>query len=118
MKDNTSRQDKRGRTLRTTEERRVLVEEFKGSGLGVAEFCRRRDLRMGTFYHWVQREKQGRRKAVTKTGKPPVRFAEVQVAMSGGAPIEVELPGGVRIGVRDARLWPVVGGWIREVVGC
>ncbi len=118
MKDNTSRQDKRGRTLRTAEERGALVEEFKGSGLGVVPFCQGRDLRVGTFYHWLQREKQWRRKAAAKASKPPVRFTEVQVAMGGGAAIEVELPGGVRIGVRDAGLWPVVGGWLREVAGC
>ena len=118
MKDNTTRQDKRGRVLRTAEERQELVAAFNGSRLGMTEFCRQRDLRLSTFCHWVHSGKYGRCKPAARKGKRPVRFAEVQVAMGGGAGIEVELPGGVRIQVRDANLWPVVGGWFREVAGC
>lgn len=85
----------------------------------MTEFCQERDLRLSTFCHWVNSGKYGwRRKPSARKRKKPIKFAEVQVAMGGGAGIEVELPGGVRIQVREASLWPVVGGWIREVAGC
>ena len=116
MKNKTVRRDKRGRILRTAEDRRQLIETFNQSGLGMAEFCRREGLRLSTVYNWVYRAKPPR--IATRTGNAPVRFAEVKLAMGGGAPIEVELPGGVRIQVRDASLWPVVGGWLREVASC
>lgn len=119
MKDNTTRHDKRGRVLRTAEERQELVAAFKGSGMGMTEFCQERDVRLSTFCHWANSGKYGRRhKSSARKRKAPVKFAEVQVAMGGGTGIDVELPGGVRIQVRDATLWPVVGGWIREVAGC
>jgi transposase-like protein len=110
------RRDKRGRILRAAEDRQKLIETFHQSGLGMAEFCRRQDLRLSTVYNWVHRAKTGR--LCGRKRKEPIRFAEVKVAMGGGAPIEVELPGGVRIQVRDASLWPVVGGWLREVASC
>jgi len=47
-----------------------------------------------------------------------MKFTEVKVALSGSAPIEVELPGGARIRIRDGEAWPVVGRWLREVAGC
>ncbi len=87
MKENTTRQDKRGRVLRTAEERQELVEAFNRSGLGIAEFCQQRNLWLSTFNHWANSGKYGR-----------------------GAGIEVELPGGVRIQVWAAKLWPVVTG--------
>lgn len=118
MKNTTTRQDKRGRVLRTTDERQELVGAFKASRLGMAEFCRQRELRLSTFCQWVNSGKYGRRKVRGWKRKAPMKFAQVQVAMGGTAPIEVELAGGVRIRVRDAGLWPMVGGWIREVTGC
>jgi len=116
MKNTTMRRDKRGRILRTAEDRQKLIESFHQSGLGLAEFCRRQDLRLSTVYNWVHRAKPPR--TATRKGQAPIRFAEVQMAMGGGAPIEVALPGGVRIQVREASLWPVVGGWLREVASC
>jgi hypothetical protein len=47
-----------------------------------------------------------------------MKFTEVKMALGGAAPIEVELPGGARIRIRDDEAWLVVGQWLREVTGC
>lgn len=116
MKTNTVRRDKRGRILRSAEERQSLIAAFQQSDLGMAEFCRRRDIQLSTFCAWVHRAK--RKRGLSEKTRAPVHFAEVQVAMGGTVPIEVEMPGGVRIRIRDAGFWPMVGGWLREAVSC
>ena len=49
-----------------------------------------------------------------------VRFAEVELALGveSGAPIEIEVPGGVMIRVRDIAAAPGVASLIRELRGC
>jgi hypothetical protein len=97
---------------RGAEERQELIQAYERSGLSKAAFCRERGILPATFYPWF------------KTQSLPVpRWAEVQVdrpeamqpAPHHGPPLELALPCGVRMGVRDARWLPEVARLVRAL---
>ena len=79
MKTNERHTDKRGRVQRTSEQRQELIEAYKASGLGKAEFCRQRGVNLATFCHWFGTRKKRRRRRSTKMAQARPRFAEVAV---------------------------------------
>lgn len=96
------RSDRRGRVLRTAAQRQELVREWRAAGITQAEFCVRHGIHPTTFSTWC-------RAAVPKPlkrDKPRqgVKFAEFKMPAGSVAPIEMELPGGVRIRLHDAGL--------------
>jgi hypothetical protein len=93
--------DKRGRVQRTAEQRQELIEEYKASGLGKAEFCRQRDVNLATFCHWFAKRKRRRRRSAKAESRAP-KLAEVAVVQPAveQAAIEILLPNGTRIGIR------------------
>ena len=90
------------------------MRAYEGSGLTKAAFCREHGLQPATFYLWFK-----------KRPLPAARWAEVQVdrpetiaaAPHQGPPLEVALPSGVRLGVRDARWLPDVARFVRALEG-
>ncbi|MEI8139273.1 MAG: hypothetical protein WCI03_05320 [bacterium] len=118
MNNTTAQQDGRGRVLRTAEQRQELMAGYKSSGLGMTAFCRREGVSLSTFSHWLNPRVKVKRSRSIRPEKPPMKFTEVKMALGGAAPIEVELPGGARIRIRDDEAWLVVGQWLREVTGC
>lgn len=40
---------------KTIEEKKVIVDEWKATGLSMAEFCRRKELSSSTFEGWLNR---------------------------------------------------------------
>jgi hypothetical protein len=73
-----------------------VVEEYERSGLTQAEFVARRGVALSTLQSWLRRWRAQR------TG--PVRLLPVEVAPTpppatteGSAPVEVVVPGGVRL---------------------
>ena len=70
-------------------ERERLIREYGKSGLSKKAFCRQRGVNLATFYGWTRRQADS-----------PSPFAKAVVALPTAAPIEVDLPNGVRIRVR------------------
>lgn len=76
-----------------------ILAEWKKTGLGVREFCRKRHLRESAFWFWKKelpdRERRRREQRQAKPGGPALRILPVRVVKdaSSGAPIEV-LSGG------------------------
>lgn len=72
------------------------------AGVTQAEFCARHGIHPTTFSTWC------RAPASKATGADTpcrgVKFAEFKMPSGGALPIEVELPNGVRIRLRDAGL--------------
>ena len=66
---------------------RRLIAEQAGSGLSVAEFCRRQDVSQASFYQW--------RKKLGKAAVEPF----VPVSIVAGAGVSVELPCGAVVRV-------------------
>lgn len=97
---------------RSAQERRELIQAYERSGLSKAAFCRERGILPATFYLWFK-----------KQALPAPRWAEVQVDRPEaiqtpphhGPPLELALPCGVRMGVRDARWLPDVARLVRAL---
>lgn len=118
MKTKTARQDKRGRILRTAEQRQELVAGHKSSGLSMTAYCLREGVKLSTFSHWANK-RAGNRKSRGSQRHRPMKFSEVKLALGGAAAqVEVELSGGARIRVRDMAAWPLIGKWLQEVGRC
>lgn len=64
-----------------------LIREYHASGQTKKDFCDGRGVNLGTFHGWFKKP---------ENAKP--KLAEVEVGRSG-APIEIELPDGRRIGL-------------------
>ena len=89
----------RGRIRWSEEGRKRLMEEYAVSGQTKKEFCLERGVNLGTFHGWYKRSKQKKRKKAK--GCKPV-FKEVHLPVSPVSPIEIILPGGVRVCLRES----------------
>ena len=90
---------------------RLVMEEFRGSGLGVREFCRREGLRESSFYAWRRElgNREGNNSARPKVSRPnrngkkaqkPATPALVEVVTRStvsSQAIEIETPAGFTI---------------------
>lgn len=90
--DRGERQDTKGRTIVSREERERLLAAYDDSGLTQRAFARREGIKESTFIWWLkQRRERGQ-------GSKAVRFAEYRVGPAqAGLPMEVVLPDGTQI---------------------
>ncbi len=89
-----------------------LVEEYECSGLSIADFTRKHDLRYQTFYAWV-RKKGGQ---PSGGAKPKVCFAEVEVEAAGQLePLVVELGRQTRMRLSSAQHIGLAAQLIKEL---
>ncbi len=71
-----------------------LILSYDSSGLSIAAFCQQRDVSTASFYAWRRRLRED------ATPTPAASsFIAVELTPSLGQPIEVHLPGGVRLDV-------------------
>jgi transposase-like protein len=104
--------DSRGRLRASKEQRRVILAEFERSGVSAAQFAQRTGLKYSTFAGWVQRYRRAKRPAL----KSPVRLLEAVVGPTPLAlPLQVQLPGGARLEVREASQVPLVAALVRAL---
>ena len=54
----------------------MSIQECRGSGLSVSEWCRQRGVTTGTYYRW-ERELLAATETVPRSDVPVVRFAEL-----------------------------------------
>ena len=118
MRTNTSNKQRRGRVLRTREQRQDLIRGYRASGLSKAEYCREQDVNLATFSHWMNGRPTGKRRRSASTTKSDVKFAEVQVARGATAPVEIALASGVCIRLRDLSRWKERVEFLRELNRC
>jgi transposase-like protein len=104
--------DTKGRIRTSKEQRRIILAEFERSGVSAARFAQRTGLKYSTFAAWVQRY----RRSKGPGSKSPVRLLE---AVVGPAPLhstlELQLPGGVRLELREASQVALVAALIRAL---
>jgi transposase-like protein len=90
--------DTKGRVRTSPEQRRVILAEFERSGLSAARFARQTGLKYSTFAAWVQRHRRTKR----SDSKPPLRLLEAVVTPPAvTATLQVQLPGGARVELRE-----------------
>lgn len=78
------------RTRRGTAEGRALVSAWRGSGLTINEFARRRGVSAQRISYWRLR---------LANDKPASGFVEVRASAPVASPVEVLIPGGVVVRV-------------------
>ena len=104
--------DTKGRVRASEEQRRAILAEFERSGLSAAQFARRSGLKYSTFAGWLQRYRRRKRPRL----KSAVRLLE---AVVGPAPLnpalELQLPGGVRLEIREASQVALVVALVRAL---
>ena len=104
--------DTRGRLRTSKEQRRLILAEFERSGLSAAQFARQSGLKYSTFAGWMQRYRRRKREGV----KSPVRLLEAVVGLAPlNAPLEVQLPGGSRLEIREASQVALVAALVRAL---
>ena len=72
-----------------------LILSHDSSGLSIAAFCQQRDVSTASFYAWRRKLRED----ATPTPPAASSFIAVELTPSLGQPIEVHLPGGVRLDV-------------------
>ncbi len=77
---------------------REHVARWASSGQSIAGYCRARDLSEGCFHYWKSARNRREARRAADAARPA--FAEVQVAVSSTAPIEIAFDGGCRVQVR------------------
>jgi len=118
----TTGTSRRGRVIRSAEDRRGLIKRFKTSGQSQTEFCRENNVKLATFCHWLHDPLRKARQRKPRTRH--MKFAEVQacppgrVATGVAAPIEINLPSGVTIRLRDAGTVGDLVKFVKEAGSC
>ena len=112
-KDEILKVDVLGRVQTSPERREALLREFEKSGITGKRFAELHGIKYQTFASWrKKRKKRGKRKrGRARSGgrnAKALALAEVTVVepeskAAGAHPLEVELPGGVRLGVNDSQ---------------
>ena len=95
--------DATGRVRTPALRRESLLAEFDQSGLSGTKFAELAGIKYQTFASWLQK----RRRAVPPSGQPgdTVRWLEAVVEPNAGdkGPLALELPGGVRVEIKDVQ---------------
>ena len=84
-----------GRTITTASRRAELVCGYRSSGLTMAQFAQREGIQTTTLAKWVYLSDH-------RSGRPPVRFAEVKLPATPRWAFELTLPNGWVVRAADA----------------
>jgi transposase-like protein len=104
--------DTRGRVRVTPEQRRQILTEFARSGASAPRFAQSVGLKYSTFAAWVARARRTKR----PERKEPLRLLEAVVAPSPtNLPLQVQLPGGVRMELQTPSQIPLVAALVRAL---
>lgn len=105
--------DTRGRVRTSKEQRRTILADFERSGVSVTQFARRTGLKYSTLAAWVQRYRRPKRPAL----KSPMRLLEAIVTPTPlTSPfLQVQLPGGARLELREASQIPLAAALVRAL---
>lgn len=112
------RADVRGRVRRSAAQRAEILAAFDQSGVSAAEFARLVGVKYPTLAGWLHR--RGRPRGEVGPGRSPaVRFVEAAVpAPEAFAPLELELPGNVKLRLTESAQVPLVVALLRGLASC
>lgn len=115
--------DAAGRVRTPRAKREEILDEFEGSGVSGVEFAELAGIKYPTLASWVQRRRRERRTHGRKGPAKPdqgMRFLEAMVekAEAGPVPLEVELPGGVRLRITGPEQVPLAVQLVRGLASC
>ena len=115
LEDQVLKTDTLGRVKTPIERREALLDEFEGSGMSGVKFAEYIGIKYQTFASWVQKRRWqraagvGSLEAAGAETSPPLQWVEAVLEEgSAGAgckagALSVQLPGGARLQISDAR---------------
>ena len=104
--------DTKGRVRTSKEQRRVILREFERSGLSATQFAQRSGLKYSTFAGWLSHYRSRKRPGL----KSAVRLLEAVVGPASlSSALEVQLPGGARLEIREASQVALVAALVRAL---
>jgi transposase-like protein len=86
------KQEGRGRTRRSAEVRRELVEAFRFSGETATAFCAQRGINLNTFYNWLAKDRKAAQGPVFQEVLLPFPVADRQLRVCLPNRVEVFVP--------------------------
>jgi len=104
--------DTKGRVRTSKEQRRLILAAFERSGVSAAQFAQRTGVKYSTFAGWVLRYRRTKRPGA----KSSVRLLEAVVAPAPlTLALQVQLPGGARLEIREASQVALVAALVRAL---
>ncbi len=127
--DEVLKADLLGRVRTPLARRAALLEEFERSGVSGKKFAALVGVNYQTFASWVQKRRKARGQYPSATKKPavlrgPEALRLIEAVIEGGrvreedacaGPMCVQLPGGARVEVHDARQAVLAGELLRAL---
>ena len=112
-----------GRVRTPAAMRGEILDEFEWSWLSGAKFAELAGIKYPTLASWIQRRRREHGTYGRKARAKPVqhlRFLEavVEKAAAGSVPLEVELPGGVRLRITGPEQVPWAVQLVRNLASC
>jgi hypothetical protein len=94
-----------GRVKTPRERREQLLDEFERSGLTGQKFASVVGIKYQTFATWLQQRRRARGAYPAVRRAKRLRWLEAVVEQGGGgaSPLVLELPGGVKVEIRDGQ---------------
>lgn len=107
--------DSKGRVRVSKEQRQLILAEFERSGVSGARFAQRTGLKYSTLAGWLQRYRRGRPRRRVRS----VRWLEAVVQQESGDKntLVLELPGGAKVQIVDARQAALAAVLLRALQG-
>jgi lambda repressor-like predicted transcriptional regulator len=109
--------DSKGRVRVSKAQRELILAEFERSGVSGAQFAQRTGLKYSTLAGWLQRYRRAKSRRCARS----VRLLEAVVAevpSSGDKnPLVLELPGGAKVQIVDARQAALAAVLLRTLAG-
>ncbi len=109
-----------GRVRTPAAKRAEILAAFERSGVSGVEFAALVGVKYPTFAAWVQARRRQRGEVGTRR-RSAVRFVEAAVPPpppEAPAPLELELPGGVRLRLTEPGQVPLVVALLRGLTSC
>ena len=104
--------DTKGRVRTSKEQRRLILSEFESSGVSATQFAHRTGPKYSTLAAWIHRYRRTKRRGRRST----VRLLEAVVGPAPCMPaLQVQLPGGARLEIREAGQIPLAAALVRAL---
>ncbi len=99
------KQDVLGRVKTPKARREELLDEFERSGLPGLKFAELAGIKYQTFATWAQKRRRQRGSYPAVKGRKQLRWLEAVVEQNSGdkSPLVLELPGGAKVQITDAK---------------
>lgn len=111
------RADARGRVRMPAVKRAEILAAFDRSGVSAAEFARLVGVKYPTLAGWLHRRRR-RPGEAGRDPRPEVRFVEAAVPPPAPAPLELELPGQVKLRLTEPGQVALVVALLRGLASC